>query len=58
MNAEFNPNGYIQKLIEQQGPNSEEVKKAIEFWGPDAGEFVLTEGLLPITDEPETLRSS
>lgn len=52
MNAEFQPNGYIQKLIDQHGPNSMEVVKAIEFWGSDAGEFVvidesLTAGLPP-----------
>lgn len=43
MSAEFQPNGYIQKLIDQHGTDSEEVINAIEFWGPEAGEFVVTD---------------
>lgn len=43
MSAEFHPNGYIEALIEKYGPTAAEVKEAIEFWGPDAGEFVVTD---------------
>lgn len=41
MNTEFQPNGYIEALIKQYGPTAKEVIKAIEFWGLDAGEFVV-----------------
>lgn len=52
MNAEFHPNGYIETLIKLHGPNSEKVKEAIEFWGPDAGEFAVMQGSLASTDTP------
>ena len=39
MNEEFHPNGHIEALIKKHGPGAAEVKEAIEFWGPDAGEF-------------------
>lgn len=50
MSAEFHPNGSIEELIEKYGPNAAEVKQAIEFWGPDAGEFVRN-------DEPDAEES-
>lgn len=46
MSAEFHPNGYIEALIEKYGPNVAEVKEAIEFWGPEAGEFIEDDTIL------------